>query len=205
MAITGFRNLRKLSLEFYDYYEDKVNEVLRAIGCCLNDLQLSCRLMDVNVLIDISQMCPNLQSLSLNGSVLGHPPGYTKELEIQPFVNLKKLFLNNLYIAYPQLDVGPFHMTPRRVYKHSIIHEFALFLLSNSLNVEFIQLSSIWLTEELMLKVLDKNSLIYLKELKICKPGFCNKRAFTKLVIEQIIHKCLRSPQVILEDKGKIT
>lgn len=173
LALIGLRDLRELKLLSCDFYADQIKQVLQVKGCNLVHLHLEhVDQIDINALMYISQMCPFLESLTLYNCILiQHTSFYTKNLEIPPFRNLKKITCVS-----------------------TCSDEQLLFILTNCLNIQFIHLgTAIQLTDELVFKILDKNPLIYLKELRIMQSDF-----LTMISIERIIQSCM-SLEVLVE------
>lgn len=207
MAIAGLQELRELTLFGYVFYKERIKEALTVVGCNLVQLRLlQIEQIDINALMDIGQMCPNLQSLTLDNCIfVDHPPQHIKNLDFQPFRNLKKLILNTTN----SFDVNfVYDLLFSEMYGHLLslqssqnlksIHELAFSLLSNCLNIEYIEITTpVWLTEDIMLKVLDENPLTYLKQLKIWNsPGVSQK--ITTLVMDRIIQNCTSHPEVVI-------
>lgn len=166
MSLIGLQDLRELKLLSCDFYADQIKQVLQVKGCNLIHLHLEhVDQIDLNALMYISQMCPFLESLTLyNCTLIKHTSLYTKKLEIQPFRNLKKLTCVS-----------------------TCRDDQLIFILSNCLNVEYVHLgTAIQLTDDLIFKILDKNPLIYLKELRIMQSDF-----LTMTSIERIIQSCM--------------
>ncbi|XP_075992226.1 uncharacterized protein LOC142987386 [Anticarsia gemmatalis] len=173
MVLIGLKDLRELKLLSCDFYADQVKQVLQVKGCNLVNLHLEhVDQIDLNALMYISQMCPFLETLTLyNCTLIKHTSLYTKKLEIPPFRNLKKITCVS-----------------------TCTDEQLFFILTNSLNVEFIHIgTAIQLTDDLVFKILDKNPLIYLKELRIMQSDF-----LTMTSIERIIQSCM-SLEVLVE------
>ncbi|XP_012548327.1 uncharacterized protein LOC105842077 [Bombyx mori] len=173
MVLIGFKNLTELKLLSCDFYADQIKQVLQVKGCNIVNLHLEhVDQIDLNALMYISQMCPLLESLTLyNCSMIQHTSLYTKNLEILPFRNLKRVTC---------------------VSKCS--DEQLLFILNNCLNAEFIHIGTAFqLTDEFIFKVLDKNPLIYLKELRIMLSEF-----LTMLSVQRIIQSCI-SLEILVE------
>lgn len=173
MVLIGLKDLCDLKLLSCDFYADQIKQVLQVKGCNLLKLHLEhVDQIDLNALMYISQMCPLLETLTFyNCTLIQHTSLYTKTLEILPFRNLKKLTCVSTFSD-----------------------EQLLFLLTNCLNVEFIQIgTAVQLTDEFMLKILDKNPLIYLKELRIMQSDF-----LTILSAERLIQSCM-SLEILVE------
>ncbi|KAG6446200.1 uncharacterized protein LOC115440973 isoform X2 [Manduca sexta] len=173
MVLIGLQHLRDLKLLSCDFYADQVKQVLQVKGCNIINLHLEhVDQIDLNALMYISQMCPLLESLTLyNCTLIQHTSLYTRKLEIPPFRNLKKMTCVS-----------------------TCTDDQLLFLLTNCLNVEFIHIgTAVQLTDEFMFKILDKNPLIYLKELRIMQSDF-----LTMLSIDRIIQTCI-SLEILVE------
>lgn len=166
MMLVGLRDLRDLKLLSCEFYADQIKHILQVKGCNLASLHLEhVDQIDLNALMYISQMCPCLESLTLyNCTLIQHTSLYTKKLEIPPFRNLKRLTLVS-----------------------KCTDEQLLFLVTNCLNVEFIHFgTAVQLTDELMIKILDINPLIYLKEIRILQTD-----TLTMISVDQLIQSCL--------------
>lgn len=173
MVLIGLKNLYDLKLLSCDFYADQIKQVLQVKGCNLLKLHLEhVDQIDLNALMYISQLCPLLESLTFyNCTLIQHTSLYTKKLEILPFRNLKRLTCVSTFTD-----------------------EQLLFLLTNSINVEFIQIgTAIQLTDEFLFKILDTNPMIYLKELRIMQSDF-----LTMLSVERIIQSCM-SLEILVE------
>lgn len=166
MCLMELSHLTELKLLSCDFYADQVKQVLQVKGCNIVSLHLEhVDQIDLNALMYISQMCPILQTLTLyNCTLIQHTSLYTKKLEIFPFRNLKK-FTCVATCTDDQLS----------------------FVLCNCLNVEFIHVgTAVQLTDEFFSKILDKNPLIYLKELRILQSEF-----LTLSTVERLIQSCM--------------
>ncbi|VVC89814.1 unnamed protein product, partial [Leptidea sinapis] len=173
MVLIGLKDLCELKLLSCDFYADQVKQVLEVKGCNLSYLHLEhVDQLDLNALMYISQMCPLLETLTFyNCSLIQHTSLYTKKLEILPFRNLKKLTCVSAFTD-----------------------EQLLFLLTNCVNVTFIQTgTAIQFTDQFIDKLLDINPLIYLKELRIMQSDF-----LTIAAIEKIIQSCI-SLEILVE------
>lgn len=72
--------------------------------------------------------------------------------------------------------------------------EQLLFILTNCLNVQFIHIgTAIQLTDDVMFKILDKNPLIYLKELRIMQSDY-----LSMISVDRIIQSCM-SLEILVE------
>lgn len=179
MAITGLKYLRELTLYGYAYHT--VRGALQVVGGQLEHLRLEhITPLDLAALIDISQTCPNLESLAVeNSTFIDRNLSCTKKLDVPPFRNLKKLCLDMTSSFY--IQESPLDLTLLTCQKLKLLHEPAHFLLSNCLNVEYIELTrTIMLTEDFMVNILDKNPLTYLRELKIVQSNLM-PRTMTEL------------------------
>lgn len=166
MVLIGLRDLRELKLLSCDFYADQIKQVLQVKGCNIVHLHLEhVDQIDLNALMYISQMCPFIETLTLyNCTLIQHTSLYTKKLEIEPFRNLKKITCAS-----------------------TCTEEQLLFILSNCLNIQFIHLgTAVQLTDDLICKILEKNPLIYLKELRIMQSDW-----LTMISIERIIQSCM--------------
>ncbi|XP_026321541.1 uncharacterized protein LOC113231421 isoform X3 [Hyposmocoma kahamanoa] len=166
MVLIGLRDLRELKLLSCDFYADQVKQVLQVKGCNLAHLHLEhVDQIDLNALMYISQMCPLLESMTFyNCTLIQHTSLYTKKLEISPYRNLKKLTI----VA-------------------KCTEEQLMFLLSNCLNVEFIQIgTAVQMTDDFVIKLLNKNPLIHLRELRIMQSDF-----MTMTSVKSIVESCM--------------
>ncbi|XP_035446441.1 uncharacterized protein LOC118273530 isoform X2 [Spodoptera frugiperda] len=173
MVLIGLQDLRELKLLSCDFYADQIKQVLQVKGCNLVHLHLEhVDQIDLNALMYISQMCPFLESLTLyNCTLIQHTSLYTKKLEIEPFRNLKKI-----------------------TFVSTCTEEQLLFILTNCLNVQFIHIgTAIQLTDDVMFKILDKNPLIYLKELRIMQSDY-----LSMISVDRIIQSCM-SLEILVE------
>lgn len=173
LVLIGLKNLSELKLLSCDFYADQIKQVLQVKGCNLSYLHLEhVDQIDLNALMYISQMCPLLEVLTFyNCSLIQHTSLYTKQLEILPFRNLRKLTCVS-----------------------GFTNEQLLFLLSNCINITFIQIgTAVQMTDEFLVKLLEKNPLIYLKELRIMQSDF-----LTIASIERIIQSCM-SLEILVE------
>lgn len=166
MVLIGLQDLRELKLLSCDFYADQVKQVLQVKGCNLSHLHLEhVDQIDLNALMYISQMCPLLESMTFyNCTLIQHTSLYTKKLEIPPYRNLKKLTI----VA-------------------KCTEEQLMFLLSNCLNVEFIQIgTAVQMTDDFVIKLLNKNPLIHLRELRIMQSDF-----MTMTSVKSIVESCM--------------
>lgn len=173
MMLVSLKDLVDLKLLSCDFYADQIKQVLQVKGCNIISLHLEhVDQIDLNALMYISQMCPLIENFTLyNCTLIQHTSLYTKKLEILPFRNLKRLTC----VA-------------------TCTNEQFMFILSNCLNVEYIHIgTALQLTDDLVTQILDKNPLIYLKELRIMQSDY-----LTMLSIDRIIQSCL-SLEVLIE------
>lgn len=183
LALIDFEKLRDLQLVIEcDFYLDQVKEMLQVRGRNLVELSLySLREIDVDALMCIGQMCPNLQGLKMKychfvkETPLNLLPYQNGLLEVPPLKYLKRL----------SLDAWSLESQPTE--------EQLVFLLSNCPNIEFISTGpSVLLTDDVMLQVLDRNPLVYLKELRMAAGEL------TITVIDRITRNCINLPVVII-------
>ncbi|CAH0603190.1 unnamed protein product [Chrysodeixis includens] len=173
MVLIGLGELRELKLLSCDFYADQIKQILQVKGCNLVNLHLEhVDQIDLNALMYISQMCPFLENLTLyNCTLIQHTSLYTKKLEIEPFRNLKKITCVS-----------------------TCTDEQLLFILTNCINIQFIHIgTAIQLTDEFMFTILDKNPLVYLKELRIMQSDF-----LTMISVQRIIQSCM-SLEILVE------
>lgn len=166
MVLIGLRDLRELKLLSCDFYADQIKQILQVKGCNISNLHLEhVDQIDLNALMYISQMCPLLESLTLyNCTLIQHTSLYTKKLDILPFRNLKRITC----VA-------------------TCTEEHLLFILTNCLNIEFIHIgTAIQFTDDFVLKILNKNPLLYLKEFRIMQSDY-----LTMTSVERIIQSCI--------------
>ncbi|XP_068620805.1 F-box/LRR-repeat protein 17-like [Battus philenor] len=173
MVLIGLEYLKELKLLSCDFYADHIKQILQVKGCNIINLHLEhVDQIDLNALMYISQMCPLLESLTLyNCTLIQHTSLYTKKLEILPFRNLKKLTCVS-----------------------TCTDEQLLFLLTNCVNIQFIQIgTAIQFDDDFILKILEKNPLIHLRELRIMQSDF-----MTITSVERIIQSCM-SLEILVE------
>ncbi|XP_028163592.1 uncharacterized protein LOC135088329 [Ostrinia nubilalis] len=166
MVLIGLKDLRELKLLSCDFYADQIKQVLQVKGCNISNLHLEhVDQIDLNALMYISQMCPLLETLTLyNCTLIQHTSLYTKKLDILPFRNLKRITC----VA-------------------TCTEEHLLFILTNCLNIEFIHIgTAIQFTDDFVLKILNINPLLYLKELRIMQSDY-----LTMTSVDRIIHSCI--------------
>lgn len=148
MVLISFERLNDLKLLSCDFFADQVKHLLQVKGCNLTSLHLEhVDEIDLNALMYISQFCPDLKTLTFyNCEMIQSTSLYTnKRLDIPPFMNLERLTC----IA----ECLPQHLD---------------FLLSNCFKVKYIHFgTSIPTSDELIEKVLSKNPMIYLEELRV--------------------------------------
>lgn len=173
MVLVALSDLRELKLLSCEFYADQIKQVLQVKGCNLAYLHLEhVDQIDLNALMYISQLCPCLESLTLyNCTLIQHTSLYTKKLEISPLRNLKRLTLVS-----------------------KCTDEQLLFLLTNCVNVEFIHFgTAVQLTDDFIVKILDINPLVYLKELRVMQTD-----TLTMLTIDRLIQSCI-SLEILVE------
>lgn len=166
MVLIGLKDLRELKLLSCDFYADQIKQVLQVKGCNISHLHLEhVDQIDLNALMYISQMCPLLENLTLyNCTLIQHTSLYTKNLDILPFRNLKRITL----VA-------------------TCTNEHLLFIFTNCINIEFIHIgTAVQFTDDFLLQILNKNPLIYLKELRIMQSDY-----LTMISVERIIQSCI--------------
>lgn len=166
MVLIGLKDLRELKLLSCDFYADQVKQLLQVKGCNISHLHLEhVDQIDLNALMYISQMCPLLENLTLyNCTLIQHTSLYTKKLDILPLRNLKKI----TFVA-------------------TCTDEHLLFIFTNCLNIEFIHIgTAVQFTDDFVLQILNKNPLIYLKELRIMQSDY-----LTMATVERIIQSCI--------------
>lgn len=183
IPIKDLQDLRKLELYAFEFYQDKVNELLQARGCNFVHLHLEdVEEIDLNTLICISETCPNLESLTFEEchfvqecTTIGHSLFQSQKpvLNSLAFRNLKRLYLRRLGTDAPLPT-----------------DEQLFFLLSTCPNIEVICTSRVPISDDLILRVLDKNPLTYLEELKLRQ----DRPAPT--VVDRIIQNCVNISEV---------
>lgn len=180
--LTYLQNLRELRLSGFNFY-NQFKEPLQIIGCNLVHLHLDCvNQLDLNAIIDISQICPNLQSLSIDICFPNEAVSLDRTLEIPPFRNLKDLILKSSTSTRPPRITVP------------AFSEQIFFLLSNCLNVEFVSIGcSVQLTEDTISNILKTNSLDCLKRLSLWHYHY----KVATMVIDHIIQNGIVCPEVI--------
>lgn len=210
MALTELHDLRTLNLAYYEFYSDHIGEVLQVVGRKLINLHMQkVDQIDLNALKHISQTCPNLQKLYLDNCMYTESTSpYMQKLEISPFKNLKKLIFdtsskanNRDNIRFPGSDLFLYmgqaasRFTARDL---EVIKELAAFILANCSNVEFVDFgTSLWLSEEILLNMLEKNPLIYLKELRM-NQSLSKRLTLTPKVVEQVVKNCVGAVDVMI-------
>lgn len=199
ILLTGLPNLRELKLIEHNFYDDRVKDLLTLIGCNLVHLELSqVEQIDLKALRHISQVCPNLKSLTLyrctferntpcascvySGRMAWNSTGGScatccgTKLEVLPFRNINSLVI----------------WERARSESLSIRLQMLLFVFSNCLNVEFITFSSNFPTPaDFMVQVLNKNPLTFLKQLEIGRGV-----EITASIIDRLINNCIHLPEV---------
>ncbi|PNF39442.1 hypothetical protein B7P43_G11774 [Cryptotermes secundus] len=146
-VLSALDDLCELKLLSCDFFTDRVKQLLEVKGYNLTWLHLEhVEEIDLNALIYISQYCPNLKKLTFyNCEFLEHTSLSLKMLSVQPFRYLERVMC---------------------VAECALLH--LEFLLSNCFNIRFIQLgSSTGIGDVTMAKVLSKNPMKHLEELKI--------------------------------------
>lgn len=147
--LTVLQNLTELKLLSCDFYTDNVKQLLEIKGSKITSLHLEhVEEIDLNALMYISQFCPKLKNLVLyNCDFLAHTSlfGNPDRLKIKPFQNLERIFC----VA----DSASLHLE---------------FLLTHCVNIKNIHLgSSTGLGHDLMVKILTRNPMRHLEELRI--------------------------------------
>ena len=146
-VLSALDDLSELKLLSCDFFTDRIKQLLEVKGYNLTWLHLEhVEEIDLNALFYISQYCPNLKKLTFyNCEFLEHTSLSLKKLPVQPFRFLERIMC---------------------VAECALVH--LEFLLSNCFNIKFIQLgSSTGIGDTTMAKVLSKNPMKHLEELKI--------------------------------------
>lgn len=188
--LTDLKHLHELELGGVGFHEH-VRGLLEAVGSNLVHLKIDgANDLDLNAMMDISQLCPNLQSLSLGISTPTiHTPLQNRTLEIEPFRNLKTIKFSTFRFG---VEIQMFYTRPD-------FDKQLFFLLSNSLNVEFVEIfSSVQLSEDNISKLLQKNSFTSLKQLKILP----NNLTLANSLVDHIIQNGISYPNVTLFGKS---
>lgn len=148
LILGALGNLVDLKLLCCDFFTDRVKELLESQGGKIESLHLEhVNEIDLNALVWISQFCPKLKSLVLYNCEFGEhaPVLITDKLFVPPFKYLERIKC----VA----DCATLHLE---------------FLLSHCVNIKFIQLgSSTGIGDDTMARVLTKNPMNKLEELKI--------------------------------------
>ncbi|XP_029053554.2 uncharacterized protein LOC114881080 [Osmia bicornis bicornis] len=140
-------HLKELKLLSCDFYAHGIKTLLEIKGRTIMNLHLEhIDEIDLNALMDISQYCPNIKNLVFyNCEFLEHAPIHSRKFAVPPFEFLERIKC--------VVDCANMHLE---------------FLLSHCVNIKFIQLgSSTGIGDETMRKILLKNSMKKLEELKI--------------------------------------
>lgn len=147
--LTVLQHLTELKLLSCDFYTDNVKQLLEIKGSIITSLHLEhVEEIDLNALMYISQFCPKLKNLVLyNCDLLPHTSLFANpdKLKIKPFQHLERVFC----VA----DSASLHLE---------------FLLTHCENIKNIHLgSSTGLGHDLMVKILRRNPMKHLEELRI--------------------------------------
>ncbi|XP_046413949.1 F-box/LRR-repeat protein 7-like [Neodiprion pinetum] len=147
LILSRLNNLTELKLLCGDFFTDRMKELLETRGAKITSLHLEhVNEIDLNALIYISQFCPMLKHLVL----------YNCEFDEHAAIVSAKLF------------VPPFKYLERIKCVADCAHLHLEFLLSHCVNIKFIQLgSSTGIGDDTMARVLSKNPMNKLEELKI--------------------------------------
>ncbi|KAJ8888715.1 hypothetical protein PR048_008207 [Dryococelus australis] len=145
--LASLKNLVELKLMACDFFMDRVNTLLEYKGHNITCLHLEhVEEIDTNALIYIGQYCPNVRKLV--------------------FINCE--FLEHFSISAPQLTAPPFQKLEHIVCVVECAPSHLEFLLSNCGRIRCIQLgSSTGIGDTIMARVLVKNPMRHLEELKI--------------------------------------
>lgn len=185
MILNDLKDLSELKLAGYSFSTDQIKEVLQIRGRNLVHLHLQkVDQIDINALMLVSQMCPNLQSLIIEKC------NYVKQtlLTVESnFSNRENTVLCPSFNNLKTLSVGVNGGWPPT-------EELLLFLLSNCPNVEFVHVRG-KLISQIISKVLDNNPLNCLKELRI---WMCDNSVLSMLVIERILQNCINFPEILI-------
>lgn len=147
LILSALNNLTDLKLLCCDFFTDRVKELLEIKGSKIISLHLEhVNEIDLNALVYISQYCPVLKNLVLyNCEFVEHAVNFSNKLFVPPFKYLERIKCI-ADCAYSHLE----------------------FLLSHCINIKFIQLgSSTGIGDETMARVLSKNPMNKLEELKL--------------------------------------
>lgn len=186
MVLTGLQNVCELQLFCYNFH-DQVTELLKVIGHNLVYLELqNVYDIDLNALMDMSQMCPNLEGLKLGVlTPFVKTPWYRRKLDIPPFRNLKTLSCGGLSRQWNQPTFVP-HQFDEQLF----------FLLSNCLNIEYIQVCIREpIKQDTALNIVRTNPFICLKQLIIWPHNIL----FGEILVGQIIQNGISKPEVIVQ------
>ncbi|CAL7943332.1 unnamed protein product [Xylocopa violacea] len=139
--------LKELKLLSCDFYAHGIKALLEIKGSTITNLHLEhVDGIDLNALIDISQYCPDLNSLVFyNCEFLERAPFHPRKFAVAPFKCLQRIRC--------MVECANMHLE---------------FLLSHCKNIKFIQLgSTTGIGDETMRKIFSQNSMRKLEELKI--------------------------------------
>lgn len=101
VTLNDLQHLRGLTLKKFNFYANKVSEVFKVSGCNLTELCISDDIqIDLNALMCINQMCPNLERLTLQ-NIERATHGLLPAMVVQnaPFKRLKHLSLYTFQIS----------------------------------------------------------------------------------------------------------
>jgi len=148
-VLNALHNLRDLKILNCEFFTDRVKQLLETQGKELKTLHLEhVEEIDLNALMYISQFCPKLKTLSL--------------------INCEFLQHNSLAFNINTLSVRPFNCLERLICVSDCSLNHLEFLMNYCINIRFIQLgSSTGINDATMSRVLQKNPLRMLEELKI--------------------------------------
>lgn len=181
LPLQDLQDLRKFHVNSFCFYTDLVKELLEVRGQNLLELELCDNdEIDLNALLWVNQTCPNLESLTLKFP----RQTSTRDLCIKPGVRIPQLYnLKRLTL----MGQRP-------------LHERLFFLLSTCPNIESISIDyQFSLTDDIMLRVLEKNPWSCLKKLRIFK------NQLSMSVIEQIVENCTELDlEIVMDDPSDL-
>lgn len=188
----NLNNLQELrELVFVGFESNEMLKILRMIGANLVDLSLQLVYeLDTDALRCLGRACPNLESLVIQRSSFKPETDLLDDINIKTpsFRSLKVLKLEDLYQEVNRAQV--------------------YFLLSNSPMIEFIYMKAVSLDEETVSKVLEQNSMVYLKQLRLCFRNGHDEGTQTGLrspMIDRMIRDCVNFPEVFIDLPAWVT
>lgn len=160
--LTSLDHLKDLKVLSCAFYGDYLKQLLEVRGRNITSLHLEhAEEIDLNVLIDISQFCPNLKNLVL----------YNCD------------FMDNLSINRSKFTVHPFQRLEKLFWMVDCARNHLEFILSHAVNIKNIHLgSSTGITHTSIVNILNVNSMKHLEELRILYSSDMNMRTVKLLL-----------------------